>query len=422
MSAHTAPHRSLPKVTSTQWRPSAQGRYASPLVAAQSCVPQHHPGLAPVGGSISRRASRGGACGTGVRGWRCVPTPPTIGGDCSLSPQKPGDSPPLVGLVSGGSTRDDHCILWRRPVKRFVCAELHPGCDRVFTGPTDQAVLDQVLAHAAADHGLPRPSMAFIERVVIATHPLTPDVRQRRRLTLVGAAPRIGPARSPVPAIGPVGGSARSDASGHGAAGPAATVTALTDRPARAHRTYRHECWLYDGDAEFVDMMVPFIRDGLARDQPVMVAVPQPRLHALRDALGGDAEKVVWADMADLGANPARIIPAWQEFTEQAPRRPAPGPRDRATHLGRTRRRRARRSPVPRGAAEPGRRPRHPAVAALPVRHQHAPGRRHRRGAAQSPGARRGRRLPRQHPLRRRPPREHPVQRAGSPNPPHRPP
>ena len=73
-------------------------------------------------------------------------------------------------------------------MKRFVCAELHPGCDRVFTGPTDQAVLDQVLAHAAADHDMPRPSMTFIERVVIATHPLIAARGQHRRLTLVGAA------------------------------------------------------------------------------------------------------------------------------------------------------------------------------------------------------------------------------------------
>ena len=102
-----------------------------------------------------------------------------------------------------------------------------------------------------------------------------------------------------------------------GAAGPAGTVTALTGRAARAHRTYRHECWLYRGDTEFVDMVLPFIRDGLAREQPIMVAVPQPRLHALRDALGDDAAGVAWADMAGLGANPARIIPAWQEFLDK---------------------------------------------------------------------------------------------------------
>jgi len=209
-------------------------------------------------------------------------------------------------------------------VKRFVCAELHPGCVRVFTGPTDQAVLDRVLAHAAADHGVARPSMAFIERVVIATHPL--QGAERRRLTLVGAA---APDRSgPITGAGHRAGRRLGPAGrfGHGAAGPA-TVTALTGRFARAHRTYRHECWLYRGDAEFVDMVVPFIRDGLAREHPMMVAVPQPRLHALRDALGGDAGKVVWADMADLGGNPARIIPAWQEFLDKhrGDRRPVRG-------------------------------------------------------------------------------------------------
>jgi len=209
-------------------------------------------------------------------------------------------------------------------VKRFVCAELHPGCVRVFTGPTDQAVLDRVLAHAAADHGVARPSMAFIERVVIATHPL--QGAGRRRLTLVGAEP---PDRSgPITGAGHRAGRRLGPAGrfGHGAAGPA-TVTALTGRFARAHRTYRHECWLYRGDTEFVDMVVPFIRDGLAREQPILVAVPEPRLHALRDALGDDAAGVAWADMAGLGANPARIIPAWQEFLDKhrGDRRPVRG-------------------------------------------------------------------------------------------------
>ncbi len=63
--------------------------------------------------------------------------------------------------------------------------------------------------------------------------------------------------------------------------------------------------------------MVPFIRDGLAREEPVMVAVAEPRLRALRSALGPDADAVRFEDMAALGANPARIIPAWREFTRQ---------------------------------------------------------------------------------------------------------
>ena len=63
--------------------------------------------------------------------------------------------------------------------------------------------------------------------------------------------------------------------------------------------------------------VVPFVRDGLARQEPVMVAVAEPRLRALRSALGEDAERVVFADMADLGHNPALIIPAWRDFTDR---------------------------------------------------------------------------------------------------------
>jgi hypothetical protein len=76
----------------------------------------------------------------------------------------------------------------------------------VFTGPGDQAVLDRVLAHTAADHGVPCPSMALIEQVVIATRPVAGE--ERRRLTLVGADPGTGPV------IRPLGGSARSDRPG----------------------------------------------------------------------------------------------------------------------------------------------------------------------------------------------------------------
>ena len=151
-------------------------------------------------------------------------------------------------------------------MKRFVCADVHPGCDRVFTGPGDQAVLDRVLAHTAADHGLPRPTMAFIEQVVIATRPVAGE--ERRRLTLVGADPRDGSGDRGRRWLRPVG------PSGHGTAGLTATVTALPDRAAREHRTYRyrHECWLYRGDSEFVAVVVPFIADGLARDQLVQAA------------------------------------------------------------------------------------------------------------------------------------------------------
>jgi len=85
----------------------------------------------------------------------------------------------------------------------------------------------------------------------------------------------------------------------------------------KAHRGYRHEALLYSGTAGFLDAVVPFIKDGIDRGQPIMVAVAQSRIDALRCVLGDDAERVEFMDMAQLGSNPAKIIPAWRLFVER---------------------------------------------------------------------------------------------------------
>ena len=79
-------------------------------------------------------------------------------------------------------------------------------------------------------------------------------------------------------------------------------------------RSYRHEALLYRKTDGFLNAVVPFVRDAVRQGEPVMVAVAEPRLTRLRDALGEDAEFVVFADMAELGRNPALIIPAWLDF------------------------------------------------------------------------------------------------------------
>ncbi|SHF01978.1 sensor histidine kinase [Streptoalloteichus hindustanus] len=83
---------------------------------------------------------------------------------------------------------------------------------------------------------------------------------------------------------------------------------------------FRHEAYLYRGEAEFLAGIVPFVRDAVAAAEPILVVVPRPKIDMLRAALGGDAERVCFADMAELGRNPGRIISAWQDFlAEQAP-------------------------------------------------------------------------------------------------------
>ena len=79
---------------------------------------------------------------------------------------------------------------------------------------------------------------------------------------------------------------------------------------------FRHEALLYAGEADFVDRTVSFIRDGLASAEPILVVVGPEKIDALRDELGTQAGDVRFADMLDVGSNPARIIPAWQSFVD----------------------------------------------------------------------------------------------------------
>ena len=79
---------------------------------------------------------------------------------------------------------------------------------------------------------------------------------------------------------------------------------------------FRHEVMLYDSHETFVDGAAPFVRDAVDAGEPIMVAIGAEKIDLLRSRLGADAEPVVFADMAELGANPARIIPAWQEFVD----------------------------------------------------------------------------------------------------------
>lgn len=77
---------------------------------------------------------------------------------------------------------------------------------------------------------------------------------------------------------------------------------------------FRHEALFYAGEDEFLASTVPFIVDGLERDEPVLVVVDAPKIDAFQDALRGAAGDVQFADMADIGRNPACIIPAWRDF------------------------------------------------------------------------------------------------------------
>ncbi len=82
---------------------------------------------------------------------------------------------------------------------------------------------------------------------------------------------------------------------------------------------FHHQAVLYDGLRGLVEAVVPFIREGVQRGEPVLVAQPLDRLNAVRFALGPDAGGVRFLDMAAIGRNPACLLSQWQEFLEAQP-------------------------------------------------------------------------------------------------------
>jgi hypothetical protein len=101
----------------------------------------------------------------------------------------------------------------------------------------------------------------------------------------------------------------------------------IQSSPARSEQSYRHEAFLWHDRADYTDGLVPFITEGLAAGEPVMVATLTEHTDWLREELGPEADQVKFFDMAELGRNPAKIIPAWQKFidSESGGSRPARG-------------------------------------------------------------------------------------------------
>ncbi|NUR06766.1 MAG: sensor histidine kinase [Nocardioidaceae bacterium] len=88
---------------------------------------------------------------------------------------------------------------------------------------------------------------------------------------------------------------------------------------------FRHSAAFYSGLDGLLDAVVPFVREGLDAGEPVLVAEVPEHLEALRCALDGDADRVAYLDIAAIGANPARIIPAWRAFVADHGDRPVRG-------------------------------------------------------------------------------------------------
>jgi anti-sigma regulatory factor (Ser/Thr protein kinase) len=86
---------------------------------------------------------------------------------------------------------------------------------------------------------------------------------------------------------------------------------------------FRHLALFYHGRSEYVAVLTGFILASLARGDAVVVAVPGGNAQLLRQELGEDSARLFMIDMAELGRNPARIIPAVMQYASRHAGRPA---------------------------------------------------------------------------------------------------
>jgi anti-sigma regulatory factor (Ser/Thr protein kinase) len=86
--------------------------------------------------------------------------------------------------------------------------------------------------------------------------------------------------------------------------------------PAPGARGFRHEAFFYVDDDGYATAVAAFLRAGLEAEEPVMAVLPAQRLDQVRQALNGHSDDVLMADMAEVGRNPARIIPEWRRFVD----------------------------------------------------------------------------------------------------------
>ena len=98
--------------------------------------------------------------------------------------------------------------------------------------------------------------------------------------------------------------------------------TAAEQQVHTAQEPLTHLALMYRGVEDDVQSIISFVRAGLDAGQPALIAVPAANATVLAEALGQDAGRVMFADMTDVGRNPAWIIPRVREFIDQNDGRP----------------------------------------------------------------------------------------------------
>src|SRR5258708_4632868 len=81
----------------------------------------------------------------------------------------------------------------------------------------------------------------------------------------------------------------------------------------------RHLPLFYRDQAEYRAQILGFARAGIAKGEPSLIAVPGDKGRLLSGQLDAECGDLQWSDMAEMGRNPARIIPELRAFIDKHP-------------------------------------------------------------------------------------------------------
>ena len=100
---------------------------------------------------------------------------------------------------------------------------------------------------------------------------------------------------------------------------------------------FRHEALLYAGTSDFVERIAAFVQTAIVAGEPTYVVVDAAKIELLRDVLGPDTPGVEFADMAEVGRNPAQDHPGVAHLRRPPPRLAAAcaGSANRSVRAGR---------------------------------------------------------------------------------------
>jgi anti-sigma regulatory factor (Ser/Thr protein kinase) len=80
-----------------------------------------------------------------------------------------------------------------------------------------------------------------------------------------------------------------------------------------------HTALFYRSGAEYAAQISAFVQAGLAQGEPALIVLPGDKAWAIGAALDAVPGELAFADMTELGRNPARIIPEVRSFTDKYP-------------------------------------------------------------------------------------------------------